>query len=163
MEMSGMGTMRDCRGKSKKCVGDGGALAKFSEMIGAQGGDRGVIDDYSLFGCASITEEIRAVGSGYINGMETADIGVAANMLGAGRSKIGDPVDHTAGIILKAKTGDRISKGDILAVMKTNKKEAIGPAAALFLKSLSVSAAAPEKKPLIYAHVCKDLSVVKYV
>ena len=56
--------------------------------------------------------------------MNTEVIGKAAAALGAGREKTTDSVDHTAGIMLKKKTGDKVNIGDTVAVLYTNKEDA---------------------------------------
>lgn len=44
-------------------------------------------------------------------------------MLGAGRSKIGDAIDHSVGIVLDKKVNDKVYKGDVLAYLYANSKE----------------------------------------
>ncbi|MGH2499775.1 MAG: pyrimidine-nucleoside phosphorylase, partial [Candidatus Limnocylindria bacterium] len=38
-------------------------------------------------------------------------IGLASVRLGAGRERKGDPIDHATGIVLHAKVGDRVERG----------------------------------------------------
>jgi pyrimidine-nucleoside phosphorylase len=47
-------------------------------------------------------------------------IGEAAVMLGAGRSKKGDPVDHAVGLIIHHKVGGKVEKGEPLYTIHAN-------------------------------------------
>jgi pyrimidine-nucleoside phosphorylase/thymidine phosphorylase len=51
------------------------------------------------------------------------EIGTAAMLLGAGRETKEDEVDHSAGITLKKKVGDRVEKGDTLCMLMTNRDD----------------------------------------
>ena len=84
-------------------------------MVKAQGGDESVIADPSNFGSAKIVREVKAPWDGYIASMDSEGIGVASQILGAGRETLEDTIDYLAGIILNKKTGDKVSKGDIIA------------------------------------------------
>ena len=132
------------------------ALQKFIEMVEAQGGDNSVIKDISKFEKASVVKEIISPYDGYITFMDTKECGIASCILGAGRETKEDSIDYSAGIVLKKKTGDRIEKGDVLAVMYGNKEEKMLPAEEQFLKALKVEGNKPETQKLIYARVTGD-------
>ena len=87
---------------------------------------------------------------GYITKMNAEMIGSSSVILGAGRVKKDDTVDHSAGIILRKKTGDKVQKGDVLATLYTNKRESITSAEELFLKAITVNDEKIEECPLIY-------------
>ena len=87
---------------------------------------------------------------GYITAMDTAAIGSAAVILGAGRSKKDDPIDYSAGITAAAKTGDRVEKGMTLGTLYTNEEAAIQPATERYLSALSFGENPPESTKLIY-------------
>jgi thymidine phosphorylase len=46
--------------------------------------------------------------------------GIAAWRLGAGRARQQDPVQHAAGIDLRAKPGDTVTEGQVLFTLSTN-------------------------------------------
>ena len=117
---------------------------------------RSVIKDTSKFEQASIVEEVISPYDGYITFMDTKGCGIASCILGAGRETKEDTIDYTAGIVLKKKTGDKVQKGDVLAVLYGNKEEKMEPAADHFLKAVTIEEAAPEEQKLIYARVTAD-------
>lgn len=151
--LAGLGDMESCYGKVKEALENGTALQKLIEMVEAQGGDSSVIKDVSKFEKASIEREIVSPYDGYITFMDTKECGIASCILGAGRETKEDSIDYSAGIILKKKTGDKIAKGDVLAVLYGNKEEKMKPAQEQFLKALKVEEHEPEAEKLIYARV----------
>ena len=151
--LAGIGDMETCLKKVEEALENGTALQKLIDMVEAQGGDSNVIKDTSKFEQASIVEEVLSPYDGYITFMDTKECGIASCILGAGRETKEDTIDYSAGIVLKKKTGDKIQKGDVLAVLYSNKQEKIKPAKEQFLKALKVENTKPEKQKLIYARV----------
>ena len=131
-------------------IRSGAALAKFREWIFAQGGNTEFIDNPKALGTAKYIIEYKAKGSGYISFMNTEVIGKAAAALGAGREKTTDSVDHTAGIMLKKKTGDKVNIGDTVAVLYTNKEDAEIEASRLISEAIIYSEEKPNEEPLVY-------------
>ena len=154
--LAGIGDMDLCLSKVKEALVNGTALQKLMEMVEAQGGDVNVIKDTSGFEKASIVKEVISPYEGYITFMDTKECGIASCILGAGRETKEDSIDYSAGIILKKKTGDRVRKGDVLAVLYGNKEEKMQPAEEQFLKAFKVDAVKPEKEKLVYARVTID-------
>ncbi|MBQ8764943.1 MAG: thymidine phosphorylase [Clostridia bacterium] len=136
--------------KAYESVENGTALGKFKEWIVAQGGDGRVVDDYSLFGTASVEYEIKAEKDGFISKMDAEKIGSICVNLGGGRKTKDDKIDHTAGIILIKKTGDMVEKGEVIAKLYTNKENAIPTAEKDFLSAIEITGRKPAKQKLIY-------------
>lgn len=151
-----MGDMQTCYTKVKEALDSGAALQKLIEMVEAQGGDSNVIKDTSKFEKASIAKEVISPYDGYITFMDTKECGIASCILGAGRETKDDIIDYSAGIILKKKTGDKIQKGDVLAVLYGNKEEKMQPAEEQFLKALKVEEVQPKAEKLVYARIAGD-------
>ena len=147
------GDMETCQEKVKQALKDGSALQKLVEMVEAQGGDISVILDVNNFEKARFETEVISNEDGYITFMDTKECGIAACILGAGRETKEDTIDYSAGIILKKKTGDKVAKGDVLAVLYGNKKEKMQTAKEQFLKALKIEENMPEAEKLIYARV----------
>lgn len=131
-------------------IHSGAALAKFREWITAQGGNDEFVDNPEALGTAKYITEYKAQGSGYISFMNTEMIGKAAAALGAGREKTTDSVDHTAGIVLRKKTGDAVRSGDVIAVLYTNEEASEIEAARLLSEAITYSAEKPAEESLVY-------------
>ena len=141
---------KEARLRCERALLDGTALQKFAEMTEAQGGDSSCVKNPEKLPVANVIYEIRAEKDGYISEMDCALIGKTATLLGAGREKKGDSIDLSAGIMLAKKTGDFVSRGEILAYLHTNRAEKLGEAEWMYRKALTFSAVPPEKEPLVY-------------
>jgi pyrimidine-nucleoside phosphorylase len=100
---------------------DGGrALTKFRDWISAQGGDTSFVDDPSLLPTARFIQELPAPRSGYVADLDAREVGLTSMLLGGGRAKKGDLVDHAVGIVLQAKIGDWVTEGKPLLTIHAN-------------------------------------------
>ncbi|HTM02811.1 MAG TPA: thymidine phosphorylase [Vicinamibacterales bacterium] len=95
-------------------LGSGRALAKLAEMIERQGGNPRVVDDYTRLPIAPSRATWKASRSGYVASLHAHAIGMASNVLGAGRARIGDAVDHAVGVVTLIDVGDQVQPGDDL-------------------------------------------------
>lgn len=95
-------------------------LKTLAKLVHAQNGDESYIFNPSLFKKAKYVYEIKSNVKGYVNHINALEIGNAAMMLGAGRAKLSDKIDHTVGIVLAKKVGDKVSVGDVIATIHSN-------------------------------------------
>ena len=93
---------------------NGSGLEKLRQMIRAQGGDPAVCDDVSLLPKAPVIRTVLCGRDGYIQRMDTAALGTAAQKMGAGRLRKEDAIDPAVGYILKVRIGDRVSPETVL-------------------------------------------------
>ncbi|MGL5692542.1 MAG: pyrimidine-nucleoside phosphorylase [Peptostreptococcaceae bacterium] len=142
--------------KIKEAISSGSALEKLKVFIENQGGDKRVVDDYSLFPKSNIEVSILAQKSGYISRIEAEEVGVSAMILGAGRETKDDILDLAAGIILEKKVGDHVNEGDVLATMYLNKEEKLESAKERFINAITIVDEKVEPKKLVYGVVTKD-------
>ncbi len=130
----------ECEKMALEAVANGSALAKLREMVNAQGGNGEWIDSPDLFPEADFSHDVVSEANGFISFMDAQKIGTSSVVLGAGRESKDDSIDFSAGIILRRKTGDKVSKGDVIATLYSNKKEAFASAEKLFKSALEFSA-----------------------
>ncbi len=138
-------------------IKDGRGLEKLRQMIEYQHGDTRVIDDYSLFKQASdvielIYEDEREV---YVSEIDALTLGEASVLLGAGRATKEDEIDHSVGIILNKKIGDKLETGDVIAKLYGNGKN-IDKAIDMINKAIIVEDRVIDRKQLIIAVVRKE-------
>ena len=81
--------------------------------------------------------------------MNALDLGFACVELGAGRLRAEDDVDAQAGIILFKKVGDRISKGEDLLEIRTNKVETIPKVSKKLQQAITIEKKPPKETKLI--------------
>ena len=98
---------------------NGQALAKFEEMVAAQGGN--LEDLYRPVNVAHVVD-IPAQETGVISALPAMDFGLYAMRLGAGRAVKTDTLDYETGIVFEKKVGDSVQKGEIVAKVYTNGK-----------------------------------------
>ena len=135
---------------AQEAVSSGKAPRKMREWMAAQGADVRYIDDPSLFKRAEYVRELKAEEDGYIASMETARIGAASVSLGAGRVKKTDVIDPAAGIVLSAKTGDKVKKGDTLCTLYTSSPDRADEAERIFRGAVTLAPQPTTRPPLIY-------------
>src|SRR6267378_6637250 len=94
-----------------RALADGSGLAKLRELVAAQGGDARAVDDPSRLPRAPRVERIVAQKTAFVSAIAADRIGLASVRLGAGREKKGDPIDLRTGVVLHAKVGDPVERG----------------------------------------------------
>ena len=107
----------ELRRELKDKLGNGTALAKFAEMVEAQGGDARCVDDLSRLPSAEIVVDIPSPASGVVKDVDAARIGQAALLLGAGRKAVTDTIDHAAGFSDLVQAGESVENGQPIARM----------------------------------------------
>ena len=110
------------RKRIEENIANGEGLKKLAQMVEAQGGDASYILHPEKFEMAKRQIEIKATESGYIRRIDSLSIGISAMKLGAGRETMEQTIDMSAGIVLRKKVGDKVEKGDVLAIAHTNKE-----------------------------------------
>ena len=154
--LAGKGNMGDCKEMASAQIANGAGFAKLKEMVAAQGGDTAVLDDNAKFPQAKVRREVRAQADGYLYAMNTEQCGIASVELGAGREKKDDPIDYSAGILLQKKVGDRVRKGEPIAVFCTSDAARCTEAERLFEQAVTIRGEAPAPVPLVHARVTRD-------
>ncbi len=147
------GSYEECERLVKDAIESGKALETFIKMVKAQGGDVSVIDNTDKFPKAKLKRDFFAPLDGYITSVDTEGYGAAALLLGAGRNKKDDAVDSTAGIILHKKTGDYVSKGEVIASLYANNESLFEKSLEKLTASTFITDKKAEKTPLIYETV----------
>lgn len=134
---------------AKKALSSGQAFEKFKEMVQAQGGDIRYVEHPEFFERDAFEGEVLAAEDGFLSGMDTEKIGVAAGLLGAGRETKDSVIDTSAGIYLKKKIGDTVKKGEPIAICYAGTKEKLNRGMAMFESSIRYSKEAPRIPKLI--------------
>lgn len=111
---------QEAKEKIDNVINNGQALAKFRELVEAQGGNSECIDNYSLFNVGKNTFEIKAKKEGIITKLDALDIAYSAKLLGAGRDKKSDSIDFGAGVVLNKKLGDSVNTDETVMTLYYN-------------------------------------------
>jgi pyrimidine-nucleoside phosphorylase len=97
-----------------RSLDDGSALAKFREMLVAQGGDPRVADDPDLMPKAPVVVPLHAWDGGFLTKVDALGVGLAAVHMGAGRNTSADVIDVRVGFVLEKNAGDAVATGDVI-------------------------------------------------
>jgi thymidine phosphorylase len=105
------------RAMLERAIASGSAAAKFQEIIEAQGGNPGVVDDPSVLPQAPRTARYRARRSGVVARIAPRLIGQGITTLGGGRTRQEDTIDPTVGFVIGVKPGDRVEADQPIATI----------------------------------------------
>ncbi len=142
--------LNEGRAMAERCVADGSALEKFRILVQAQGGDVSYVDDISRFERAKYVEVVNAPRSGFISQVHARIVGEASVVLGAGRAKKSDPIDHAVGFIIHKKVGDQVAEGEPLFEIHANDEEKMAEARSAVLLAHNFSNKFVSPLPLFY-------------
>lgn len=141
---------------ARETISSGKALAKFYEIIDAQGGDIRMIDDDSLFPHTIYQKDIISQTNGYVMRIECEKIGRMSVLCGAGRMRKDDKIDYGSGIVLHKKCMDFVSAGEKLATIYTNYGDRLTEIEQGVASAYHIGQRVPETKPLVYRTITKQ-------
>jgi thymidine phosphorylase len=110
---------------SEEMIKSGKAYNKLLEIVKHQKGEIFYIENPEKYPKTKYFESVFAEKTGYLEKVDNYQIGISALELGAGRKTKEDKIDPGAGIIFKPKIGDRVKKGEEIALIFTNNKDKI--------------------------------------
>jgi pyrimidine-nucleoside phosphorylase len=138
------------RAMVEKAIADGSAFEKFRVLVQAQGGDVSYVDDMSKFPRAEHVEVVESPRNGYLAQIHARIVGEASVLLGAGRARKGDPIDHAVGFLIHHKVGDQVEKGAPLFTVHANDHEKLAEVREGVLSAHTFSEEPVERLPLFY-------------
>jgi len=131
-------------------IASGKPLEKLAQMIEAQGGNPEVVENYSMLPLAKNVYELKAHKSGYVDFVDTKEVGMAVVELGGGRKKKEDKIDYGVGIKFLVEGGNKVDAGDVLALVYFNDDSSMNSALNRLEHSFIITDTAPQKRPLIW-------------
>ncbi len=131
-----------------QALADGRALAKYRQMIAAQGGD----PDAPLPEAPHV-QLVRAEDGGYLRRLDALAVGVAAWRLGAGRARKEDQVSPGAGVICLAKPGEKVSAGQPLLELRADDPVRFAGALDALAGGIEVGPDQPDSRPVVIERI----------
>lgn len=150
--VAGAGKAQNCAEAKEMLAGtikDGSALRKLAELVEAQGGNPEAVYDTELLPKASIEYEYRADTEGYVSRIVCDIVGTSAMVLGGGRENKESVIDLSVGIVLEAKKGAYVHKGDVLARFYANDENKLSDAVKRFENAYVIEDTKPAGSRLI--------------
>jgi pyrimidine-nucleoside phosphorylase len=142
-------TLEEARLAAERHLVDGSAYKKFKDVVTAQGGNPQALDNFALLPNATGAREIVSPRAGFVSAIDAEDIGIASNMIGAGRDKKEDAIDPAVGIILEVKAGEKVEEGSILCRLYYTKEDRVEEAAEKVEDAFHISSQRAEDRELI--------------
>ncbi|WP_084709294.1 thymidine phosphorylase [Rubrobacter aplysinae] len=102
----------DAEAAVDRAISSGAAYEKLREFVAAQGGEADALESLAV---SEAVREVVAPEGGYVAGFDALSIGQAALVLGAGRERKTDAVDHSVGVEALVKVGEEIEAGQPVA------------------------------------------------
>jgi pyrimidine-nucleoside phosphorylase len=148
--VAGRTSLGDAREEAGRALASGAAADKFREIVQAQGGHPGVVDDPSAhLEAAPLQEPFTAPQAGFVQRIEPRVVGRAITLLGGGRTRVEDEVDAAVGFVFGAKPGARVAKGDALVTIHARDAETLRAAREALAVAIVIGGEAPAQRPLV--------------
>ncbi|MEN6390819.1 MAG: pyrimidine-nucleoside phosphorylase [Syntrophomonas sp.] len=133
----------------KEALCKGWGLTKLKEIVASQGGCL----DFSKPGYglpqAPVQYAWSSRQSGYIRSWDALQVGITAARLGAGRERLGEPIDPAVGVELCKKVGEAVQENEVLAIIHARCADNLEAACRSLQEALRIDDTAPELRPLI--------------
>ncbi len=149
MEKGEVKNFAEAKIKIDEVINNGSALKVLAEFIAASGGNKELINNYNLLPKAKSVMEIFAEAEGYVKKIKTEEIGKAAMIIGAGRAKKEDGIDHAVGINIFKKVGEKINKNEKIAEIYYNDDSNVKESKNMILDAFVLTSEKIEKQKTI--------------
>ena len=133
------------RRRAEQAIASGEAHAAYERWIRAQGGD----PDLDALPAAPVVRDVPAPEAGYVQAIATTALGLASLHLGAGRATKEDVIDHSVGVVCRAKRGDEFERGEPLATIHARDDVAAERAVAEAASCFRLGPEAPDPRPIV--------------
>jgi thymidine phosphorylase len=119
-------------------------------MVQMHGGDCRVLDEPGRFPSAGVSQDYLAPMGGTIQLADAGKIGRASLLLGAGRTKTTDVIDHAAGLSNLMKVGESVDKGARLVTLHAATQDRLDAAMVLVREAFVVGPEPVTAGPLVF-------------
>jgi pyrimidine-nucleoside phosphorylase len=114
--VAGVSTTRTAAAREvEQAIASGRALARFRQLVEAQGGNPAIVDDPGGLPQATEVELFEATDAGTITAVDPRPLGQAVIEMGGGRRGLGDAIDHSVGFVVTARPGMPVAAGQPVA------------------------------------------------
>ena len=133
----------------ERAISSGRAAERFAQIIEAQGGNPGVVEDPAVLPQADACELFTAPRRGLIARIEPRAIGRGLTTLGGGRTTVDDIIEPSVGFVITARVGDWVEAGEPLATIFARDSHGVEAGRATLRGAISIGDEADLPLPLI--------------
>ncbi|HEV2381614.1 MAG TPA: thymidine phosphorylase [Terriglobia bacterium] len=146
-------SLESARARFDELISSGAALRKFAGIIAGQGGDPGVVENYSRLPQAAHERSLVAWEDGWVSALEAQAIGFASMRLGAGRARLDSVIDPAVGLVFEKKVGDAVAIGERICTVYANDRLRVTEALAMLRAATTISPEPVAAPKLILDHI----------
>jgi thymidine phosphorylase len=137
-----------------KALNSGAAMERFARMVTLLGGPVDFVEHSGKYLTpAPVQKPLIAAQSGYINSMQTREIGLTVVELGGGRRKASDAIDYRVGMTEVRALGTRVERGDALAVVHAANAASADAACERLAPLIQITDTAPAPSPVVIERI----------
>jgi pyrimidine-nucleoside phosphorylase len=151
--LSGRYDERSAPAAVQGALASGAAFEKLRAMVASQGGDVAALDDVRRLPAARQRATVAAPRSGYVAVVHAEAVGRSSMLLGAGRERVGDPIDHGAGLLIQAPVGAAVRAGDAVLELLYNDSRRLDEALGLARAAITIADDPPASMPRVIGAV----------
>lgn len=146
--------LEEGRDEAQQALDSGRATEVFARMVSALGGPSDFIENAPAYlRPAPVVKPVIARRTGYVQGMNTRNVGVALIDLGGGRRRTTDTLDLSVGFSRVIHAGAKVAKGDTLALVHAADEAAANTAVAVLGRILHIDDPQVAPRPMISARI----------
>ncbi len=148
--------LEEGRDEARQALDSGRAVEVFARMVAALGGPADFVEKSDMYlQKAPVVKPVIAKRTGYIQPMNTRQIGVELIDLGGGRRKTSDKLDLTVGFSGFIQAGAKVSKGDTLALVHAADEASANSAVAVLGRILHIDDPEPAARPVVMERIAQ--------
>ncbi|MEO6599709.1 MAG: thymidine phosphorylase [Polyangiaceae bacterium] len=145
--------LRAARARLERALSDGSAFDCFLRMVKAHGGDPRFVEHPERLVRSRAKCEVLARQSGYLAECDAYALGLSGVALGAGRTRAEQAVDAHAGIELFVQRGERVARGQPLAVIHARSRPLAESEVTRVAAAFRISKAKPTAKRAVIERI----------
>ncbi|PMP84080.1 MAG: pyrimidine-nucleoside phosphorylase, partial [Chloroflexus aggregans] len=132
-----------------EALNNGAAWEKFRAMVANQGGDVTTLDHPDRLPNAPVHVDLAAPRAGFITAIDGQTLGLVVNALGGGRAQKEDTIDHSVGLVLRAKVGASVAVGEPLVTIHAARQSDVDAVAERLVSAYTIHDTPPPPLPLV--------------
>lgn len=140
-------SLAEAEAKVHEVLKNGKALELFRKLIERQGGDPKIVDEPHRMPDAPHVFVMKSEVPGYVQECHAEKIGLGCMILGAGRHKMEDAVDHAVGAVVLAKRGKQVDVGSPLVEIHWRDEAKMQLAKPFFAQAFAIGPLPPPPAP----------------
>jgi pyrimidine-nucleoside phosphorylase len=150
------GSPDSARRAMEHAISSGRAAEKLAEIIDAQGGNAGVVEDPAALPQADECELFTAPRRGIVSRIDPRTVGRGLIALGGGRTRIEDVIDPACGFVITARVGDWVEAGEPVATIFARDSGGIESGRAALRAAITIGDEADLPLPLVSLRVSRS-------